>query len=95
MLDINHIRAELAAHLADKAHLRHSLDAAVMHVVQLAYQQGMHDGQITAYRRAADLCAHDGAEWDSDNLVTEKNYAAHCGQQISQMADELEQETHA
>lgn len=45
MLDINHIRREMADYLAANASHRHSLDAAVMHVVQLAYQQGMQDAQ--------------------------------------------------
>lgn len=33
----------MAEYLAANAHHRHSLDAAVMHVVQIAYQQGMRD----------------------------------------------------
>lgn len=45
MLDINKIRAEMATYLAENASHRHSLDSAVMHVVQIAYQQGMHDAQ--------------------------------------------------
>lgn len=45
MLDINHIRREMADYLAANACHRHSLDAAVMHVVQLAYQQGIRDAQ--------------------------------------------------
>lgn len=43
MLDINNIRKEMADYLSSHASHRHSLDAAVMHVVQLAYRQGMND----------------------------------------------------
>lgn len=48
MLDINDIRAQMADYLATNAAHRHSLDAAVMHVVQIAYQQGMQDGAARA-----------------------------------------------
>lgn len=30
----------------------------------------------------AQLCDAEGDEWDSDEVVTEKNYAAHCAQLI-------------
>jgi hypothetical protein len=43
MLDINQIRADFAAYLADHAGTRHSLDAALMYVVERAYQQGIED----------------------------------------------------
>lgn len=43
MLDLNQIRSTLAEYLADHATHRHSLDAAVMHVVEIAYQHGMRD----------------------------------------------------
>ena len=43
MLDPNRVRAEFADFLADHAGTRHSLDAALMHVVERAYQQGMAD----------------------------------------------------
>lgn len=45
MLDINEIRRRMAEYLAENASHRHSLDAAVMHVVQIAYQQGIRDAQ--------------------------------------------------
>ena len=41
MLDLNAVRAEFAEYLASNANKRHSLDAALMHVVEKAYQQGM------------------------------------------------------
>jgi hypothetical protein len=43
MLDLNQVRADFADFLADHAGTRHSLDAALMHVVERAYQQGMAD----------------------------------------------------
>lgn len=43
MLDLNQIRADFAAHLARHAATRHSLDAALMHVVESAYQKGLAD----------------------------------------------------
>lgn len=46
MLDLNQVRADFAAYLVDRAGIRHSLDAALMHVVERAYQQGLAD----AYR---------------------------------------------
>jgi hypothetical protein len=45
-LDLNEVRAEFAAYLASNANKRHSLDAALMHVVQSAYQKGMADAAI-------------------------------------------------
>lgn len=44
MIDINQIRADFARYLAEHAATRHSLDAALMHVVERAYQQGIRDG---------------------------------------------------
>ena len=43
MLDLNQIRADFAAHLGTHANRRHSLDAALMHVVERAYQKGLND----------------------------------------------------
>ena len=43
MLDINRIRADFASYLQAHAASRHSLDAALMHVVERAYQQGISD----------------------------------------------------
>ena len=43
MLDLNTVRAEFAEFLASNASKRHSLDAALMHVVEMAYQSGMND----------------------------------------------------
>ena len=40
MLDLNAIRAQFADYLASNASKRHSLDAALMHVVEFAYQKG-------------------------------------------------------
>lgn len=44
MLDLNTIRADFAAFLAAHAATKHSLDAALMRVVEHAYQQGLTDG---------------------------------------------------
>lgn len=44
MLDLNTIRADFAAFLAANAATKHSLDAALMYVVEMAYQQGMAEG---------------------------------------------------
>lgn len=46
MLDINRVRADFAAYLVGHAGKRHSLDAALMHVVERAYQQGMADAMV-------------------------------------------------
>lgn len=43
MLDLNQIRADFADFLASNASKRHSLDAALMFVVQGAYQKGLSD----------------------------------------------------
>ena len=43
MLDLNQVRADFANYLASNASKRHSLDAALMHVVQAAYQKGLED----------------------------------------------------
>lgn len=53
MLDINTIRLELAEHLAGTASHRHSLDAAVMHVIEIAYRRGLEDGRAEAAVREA------------------------------------------
>ena len=46
MLDLNQVRADFAAFLVDHAGHRHSLDAALMHVVERAYQQGIADAGL-------------------------------------------------
>ena len=46
MLDLNLIRAQFAEYLASNASKRHSLDAALMHVVEQAYQKGMEDERV-------------------------------------------------
>lgn len=46
MLDLNAVRADFAAFLVDHAGHRHSLDAALMHVVEQAYRKGLADAQI-------------------------------------------------
>ena len=52
MLDLNQIRADFAAFLAGNASKRHSLDAALMHVVEGAYQKGLIDAlQVPAVLR--------------------------------------------
>lgn len=43
MLDLNQVRADFAQYLASNANKRHSLDAALMHVVEQAYQKGIAD----------------------------------------------------
>jgi hypothetical protein len=45
MLDLNTMRAEFAAYLTDNFHKSKSLDAALMHVLTRAYEQGMADGR--------------------------------------------------
>lgn len=45
MLDLNQVRKDFAEYLASNANKRHSLDAALMHVVENAYQKGMDDAQ--------------------------------------------------
>ena len=35
----------------------------------------------------ARVCDAEGREWDSDDIVTEKNYAAHCAEEIRARGD--------
>jgi hypothetical protein len=35
-----------------------------------------------ALKVAAEICSEEGREWDSDAVITEKNYAEHCAQRI-------------
>lgn len=53
MLDLNQVRADFAGFLADHAGTRHSLDAALMHVVERAYQQGIEDAGRGPYTALA------------------------------------------
>lgn len=46
MLDLNQVRADFATFLAGNADKRHSLDAALMHVVEAAYQKGLADALL-------------------------------------------------
>ena len=43
MLDGNDLRAEFARYLTEHKHTRWGLDAALMHVCRIAYDQGMRD----------------------------------------------------
>jgi hypothetical protein len=53
-LDLNQVRADFAGYLAGNASKRHSLDAALMHVVEAAYQKGLTDAlQVPAVLRDA------------------------------------------
>jgi hypothetical protein len=45
-LDLNIVRADFAAYLGSNASRRHSLDAALMHVVEAAYQKGLSDALL-------------------------------------------------
>ena len=45
-LDLNQVRADFAGYLAGNASKRHSLDAALMHVVEAAYQKGLADALL-------------------------------------------------
>src|SRR5574337_1057550 len=45
MIDFDDVRRQFAEYLAQNADKRHSLDAALMHVVERAYQQGQTDAQ--------------------------------------------------
>ncbi len=45
-IDLNEVRADFAAFLAGNASRRHSLDAALMHVVEAAYQKGLADALL-------------------------------------------------
>ena len=48
MLDLNDVRAKFAAFLSSNSSKRYSLDAALMHVVEQAYQRGIADGKEEA-----------------------------------------------
>lgn len=45
MIDGNHIRAEFARYLHEHTHTRWGLDAALMHVGRICYDQGVKDGE--------------------------------------------------
>jgi len=45
MLNLDDIRKEFAAFLADNAKARWRMDAALAHVVTLAYEKGIADGK--------------------------------------------------
>ena len=44
-LDIDEVRAEMAKFLSANSNKRHSLDAALMHVVKLAFEEGLRIGK--------------------------------------------------
>lgn len=44
MIDGNVLRAEYARYLHEHTHTRWGLDAALMHVCKMAYEQGLKDG---------------------------------------------------
>jgi hypothetical protein len=44
-LDLNQVRAQFADFLAENSGRRHSLDAALMHVVESAYHKGLADAE--------------------------------------------------
>jgi hypothetical protein len=46
MLDGNDLRAEFARYLTEHTHTRWGLDAALMHVCRIAYDQGMKDARV-------------------------------------------------
>lgn len=52
MIDGNLLRAEFAKYLNEHTHTRWGLDAALMHVCRIAYEQGAKDG---ASQSGADL----------------------------------------
>jgi len=45
VIDGNHIRAEFARYLHEHTHTRWGLDAALMHVGRICYDQGVKDGE--------------------------------------------------
>ena len=47
MLDGNDLRAEFARYLTEHTHTRWGLDAALMHVCRIAYDQGLKDGRVS------------------------------------------------
>lgn len=55
MLDLNAVRADFAAFLVDHAGHRHSLDAALMHVVEQAYRRGLADAMESADMQGLDF----------------------------------------
>lgn len=80
MLDMNDIRRQMAEYLAENASHRHSIDAAVMHVVQIAYRKGMADAvrendnpvdiviEIDGKRLPVTDAGTDFRTWRRDNL---------------------------
>jgi hypothetical protein len=43
MIDTNQLRAEFAKYLHEHTHTRWGVDAALMHVCRMAYEQGQED----------------------------------------------------
>jgi hypothetical protein len=58
MLDINKIRGMMADYLSTNAAHRHSIDAAIMHVVEHAYNKGMSDA-IDSHRMNSEIRGKD------------------------------------
>jgi hypothetical protein len=48
VIDGNELRTEFARYLSEHTHTRWGLDAALMHVCKIAYQQGVKDGKAGA-----------------------------------------------
>lgn len=42
---------------------------------------------------AVAICQEEADEWDSDRLVTHKNYAEHCGKRIRRLSRRLKEST--
>lgn len=55
MLDGNDLRAEFARYLTEHTHTRWGLDAALMHVCRIAYDQGVKDGQTVQPPEPCDI----------------------------------------
>lgn len=61
----------------------------VVSIAESAFNAGRNAGRKAELKEAAEICKGQGAKWDSDNVVAEKNYAAHCGQLILKRAGEI------
>jgi len=63
------------------------LDVGVYGLAKFAYSKQAliayaEEAVRQALAEAAEICAEEGREWDSDGVILYKNYAEHCAQRI-------------
>ena len=81
MIDGNHIRAEFARYLHEHTHTRWGLDAALMHVGRICYDQGVKDAATDFAGTVAG-----GASWWDDVWADHAAALDRARERISQAA---------